>query len=226
MNSIPLVISVIAISLFLLIGKVSIMPITTYALAWDNNGFSAGLDGSVRIPGTPTIPFNQEPTISKNAIADSGIPKNLIVAPDCQISCPPIIGTQKDDLIYAQAVSDALVYAQGGDDIALLGPGNAQAYGGNGDDILVGGTGSAQEYGGAGNDVLIGGFGNNLLVGGPGNDQLYAGPGHDLLIGGRGADFFDCGSSGMSVIADFNPADGDIKAGNCKFVVAVSSPPQ
>jgi len=192
----------------------------------NNDRFSMGLDGFIRIPGSPTIPFNQGSIISRNAIAGSGIPKNLIVGPSCQTSCPPIIGTQRDDIIYAATVTDALVYALNGDDIVLLGTGNPQAYGGNGDDILVGGSGNAQLYGGQGDDIMIGGFGNNLLVGGPGNDQLYAGPGHDILIGGHGADFFDCGSSGNSVIADFNPSDGDIKAGNCKFVVALSSPSQ
>jgi Ca2+-binding RTX toxin-like protein len=191
-----------------------------------NDGFSTGFDGFARIPNDPTIPFNQEETISKDAIAGSGIPKNLIVGPSCQVSCPPIIGTQRDDIIYAAAVTDALVYALGGDDIALLGSGNPKAYGGSGDDLLVGGSGNSQLYGGKNDDVLIGGFGNNLLVGGPGNDQLYAGPGHDILIGGQGADFFDCGPNGNSVISDYNPSQGDIKAGNCKFVVALSEPTQ
>jgi Ca2+-binding RTX toxin-like protein len=192
----------------------------------NHNQFSEGFDGFIRIPNDATIPFNQEATISKNGIAGSGIPKNLIVGASCQVSCPPIIGTQRDDIIYAAAVTDALVYALGGDDIALLGSGNPKVYGGSGDDLLVGGSGNSQIYGGQNDDVLIGGFGNNLLVGGPGNDQLYAGPGHDILIGGQGADFFDCGPNGNSVISDFNPSQGDIKAGNCKFVVALSEPSQ
>jgi len=192
-----------------------------------DNGFSRGLDGSIRIPGNPTIPFNQEQIISKNAIAGSGIPKNLIVGSTCQTSCPPIIGTERDDIIYATPVFDALVYALNGDDIVLLGNGNPQAYGGKGDDILVGGmgaagSGNAQLYGGKNDDILIGGFGSNLIVGGPGNDQLYAGPSHDILIGGSGADFFDCGPNGNAVISDFNPSNGDIKSGNCKFVVTIS----
>jgi hypothetical protein len=39
--------------------------------------------------------------------------------------------------------------------------------------------------------------------------------GDDVLIGGRGADYFDCGD-GLDTIIDFNPAKGDIQAGNCE----------
>ncbi len=61
------------------------------------------------------------------------------------------------------------------------------------------------------------------MVGGKGNDQFFAGQGHDVIIGGGGANFFDCGLNGNGVILDFNPANDDTKASNCKFVVTVHS---
>ena len=63
------------------------------------------------------------------------------------------------------------------------------------------------------------------MVGGNGNDQFYAGSnrlfsgGNDIMIGGSGANYFDCGPNGNGVILDFNPAKGDTKAPNCKFVI-------
>jgi len=61
------------------------------------------------------------------------------------------------------------------------------------------------------------------MVGGKGNDQFFAGQGHDVIIGGGGANFFDCGLNGNGVILDFNPANADTQASNCKFVVTVHS---
>jgi Ca2+-binding RTX toxin-like protein len=90
---------------------------------------------------------------------------------------------------------------------------------------------SAQLYGGSGgylrpgNNIFIGGGGVTLMVGGNGNDQFYAGSnrlfsgGNDIMIGGSGANYFDCGPNGNGVILDFNPAKGDTKASNCKFVI-------
>jgi hypothetical protein len=43
------------------------------------------------------------------------------------------------------------------------------------------------------------------------------------MIGGGGANYFDCGLGGSGVILDFNPAHGDTKASNCKFVITVNS---
>jgi len=39
------------------------------------------------------------------------------------------------------------------------------------------------------------------------------------MIGGSGANYFDCGPNGNGVILNFNPAKGDTKAPNCKFVI-------
>ena len=43
------------------------------------------------------------------------------------------------------------------------------------------------------------------------------------MIAGRGANYFDCGLNGNGVILNFNPAKGDTKAPNCKFVISVNS---
>src|SRR6187399_2267809 len=77
----------------------------------NGGGYSMGLDGHLTIPDYPTIPGNQNPIITKNALSGTQIPKNLIIGPSCAQSCPPIIGTQKDDMIYATTVADALVYS-------------------------------------------------------------------------------------------------------------------
>jgi Ca2+-binding RTX toxin-like protein len=137
--------------------------------------------------------------------------------------CPPLIGTQKDDIIIATAVSDATIYGLDGNDFIQCGPGACKAFAGPGNNILVAGlvdSDTSKLYGGSGNNIFIGGTGNSLMVGGKGNDQFYAGSGHDVMIGG-GANFFDCGISGNGVILDFNPANGDTKASNCKFVITV-----
>src|SRR5215469_3791674 len=39
------------------------------------------------------------------------------------------------------------------------------------------------------------------------------------MIGGSGANYFDCGPSGNGVILDFNPAKGDTKSPNCRYVI-------
>jgi len=158
----------------------------------------------------------------KDATSGLNIPKNLIVPKACSQNCTNIIGTQKDDIIIATAVTDATIYGLGGNDIIQCGLGNCKAYGGSGDNVLISGSSSsAQLYGGLGNNIFIGGTGDTLMVGGKGNDQFYAGSGHDVMIGGGGANFFDCGLNGNGVILDFNPAHGDTKASNCKFVITV-----
>jgi Ca2+-binding RTX toxin-like protein len=150
------------------------------------------------------------------------IPKNLIVPKTCTQNCTAIIGTQKDDVIIATDVTDAIIYGLDGNDIIQCGLGNCKAYGGSGDNVLISGSSSsAQLYGGSGNNIFIGGFGDTLMVGGKGNDQFYAGSSHDVMIGGGGANYFDCGINGNGVILDFNAKNGDTKASNCKFVIIV-----
>jgi RTX calcium-binding nonapeptide repeat (4 copies) len=167
---------------------------------------------------------NENQYMPKDATSGLNIPKNLIVPRACLQKCPTIIGTQKDDIIIATAVTDATIYGLGGNDIIQCGSGQCKAYGGSGDNVLISGSSSsAQLYGGSGNNIFIGGAGDTLMVGGKGNDQFYAGSGHDVMIGGGGANYFDCGPNGNGVILDFNAKNGDTKASNCKFVVTVQT---
>jgi hypothetical protein len=161
------------------------------------------------------------------------IPKNLIVPQTCLLNvCPTIVGTQRGDIIIATAVNNARILGLGGNDIIECGIGNCNVFTGFGNNVLMSGPStSAHLYGGSGgylrpgNNIFIGGGGVTLMVGGNGNDQFYAGSnrlfsgGNDIMIGGSGANYFDCGPSGNGVILDFNPAKGDTKASNCKFVI-------
>jgi len=161
------------------------------------------------------------------------IPKNLIVPQTCLLNvCPTIVGTQRGDIIIATAVNNARIFGIGGNDIIECGIGNCNVFTGFGNNVLMSGSStSANLYGGSGgylhpgNNIFIGGGGVTLMVGGNGNDQFYAGSnnlfsgGNDIMIGGSGANYFDCGRNGHAVILDFNPAKGDTKAPNCKFVI-------
>ena len=161
------------------------------------------------------------------------IPKNLIVPPTCLLNvCPTIIGTQRGDIIIATAVNNARILGLGGNDVIECGIGNCNVFTAFGNNVLMSGPStSAHLYGGSGgyfrpgNNIFIGGGGETLMVGGRGNDQFYAGSnnlfdgGGDVMIGGSGANYFDCGPNGNGVILDFNPAKGDTKAPNCKFVI-------
>ena len=66
--------------------------------------------------------------------------------------------------------------------------------------------------GSAFNDALVGDSGNNILEGGAGTDRLTGGIGVDSLAAGPGLDGFIYNSpaEGGDLIADFNPAEGDI----------------
>jgi Ca2+-binding RTX toxin-like protein len=173
-------------------------------------------------------PSNQLQSVPKGSIPDGlNVPRNLIVGPDCTQQCPPLIGTQGDDTIIATAVTGATIYGLGGNDYIQCGQGDCHAFTGPGDNVLVASISSSSDnsklYGGSGNNIFIGGAGSDLMLGGKGNDQFYAGPGHDVMIGNGGANFFDCGLNGAGIILDFNPANGDTKASNCKFVITVHS---
>ena len=182
----------------------------------------------IHISGNLFTPSNQFRHVPQGEAIPSGLnpPKNLIIGPDCNQQCPPLIGTQKDDIIIATSVADATIYGLGGNDFLQCGTGTCKAFAGPGDNVLVAGlldTDNSKLYGGYGNNIFIGGTGNSLLVGGSGNDQFFAGTGHDVMIGGGGANYFDCGLNGAGVILDFYPAHGDTKASNCKFVITVNS---
>jgi Ca2+-binding RTX toxin-like protein len=188
--------------------------------------FSAYASHRLHISSNLFTPPNQLRSVPKGQSIPQGLnlPKNLIVGPDCNQQCPVIIGTQKDDTIIATSTNDATIYGLGGNDYIQCGQGTCKAFAGPGDNVLVASlldTDNDKLYGGSGNNIFIGGAGNSLMVGGTGNDQFYAGSGHDTMIGGGGANFFDCGLNGNGVILDFNPAHGDTKASNCKFVITV-----
>jgi hypothetical protein len=168
------------------------------------------------------------------------IPKNLI-APICaseintttaNVVCPPIIGTQRGDIIIATGVNNARIFGLGGNDVIECGTGNCNVFTAFGNNILMSGSAyTAHLFAGSGgyfrpgNNIFIGAGGETLMVGGNGNDQFYAGSnnlfdgGNDIMIGGSGANYFDCGPNGNGVILDFNPAKGDTKAPNCKYVI-------
>jgi len=98
------------------------------------------------------------------------------------------------------------------------------AVAGPGNNVLLASTSQTTDnnrlYGGSGNNIFIVGIGSTTMIGGKqGNDQFYGGIGHDVMIGGRGANYFDCGLNGNGVILNFNPAKGDTKSPDCKFVI-------
>jgi hypothetical protein len=189
---------------------------------------SANASHRLHISSNLFTPPNQGQSVPKGQSIPQGlnVPKNLIVGPECNQQCQPLIGTQKDDIIIATATSDATIYGLGGNDFIQCGPGACKAFAGPGDNVLLAGlldTDTSKLYGGSGNNIFIGGTGNTLMVGGTGNDQFYAGSGHDVMIGGGGANYFDCGLNGNGVILDFNPGHGDTKASNCKFVITANA---
>jgi hypothetical protein len=179
----------------------------------------------LQIPNQLFTPPNQG-TIDElpNVIPGLNVPSNLIVAPSCAVACPPIIGTLRGAVIIATSTVDASIYGVGGNNVLQCGQGACKAVAGPGDNILLGSTSVTTDnnrlYGGAGNNIFIGGIGSTLMVGGKaGNDQFYGGTGHDVMIGGRGVNYFDCGLNGNGLILNFNPAKGDTKSTNCKFVI-------
>jgi Ca2+-binding RTX toxin-like protein len=208
-------------------GAISMLVILLSGLVVVLPPFSANASHRhLNIPSNLFTPPNQGQSVPKGQSIPQGlnVPKNLIVGPECNQECPPLIGTQKDDIILATSVTDATIYGLGGNDVLQCGPGACKAFTGPGANVLIAGlldTDTSKLYGGAGNNIFIGGTGNSLMTGGKGNDQFYAGSGHDVMIGGGGANFFDCGLNGNGVILDFNPANGDTKASNCKFVITV-----
>ena len=126
-----------------------------------------------------------------------------------------IVGTNHDDDIIGSTLND-IIFGKDGNDVIFADLGVDTVYGGNGDDTLQGGPGNDQLLGQDGDDNLFGGFDDDLLVGGPGNDHLFGDIGNDILTGGPGADYFDCGD-GIDTVTDFDPAQGDVMAGNCEI---------
>lgn len=97
-----------------------------------------------------------------------------------------------------------------GNDWVLGGKGNDALSGDYGNDFINGNLGNDTLAGGAGADTVLGGQGNDVLVGGDGNDYLSGDLGADTLTGGLGADTFHTfGGTGIDLIKDFDPSEGD-----------------
>lgn len=119
------------------------------------------------------------------------------------------------DKLYGNQDNDSLVGGPGSD--AIFGGNGGDVIGGNeGNDYLSGDKGNDILFGDAGNDIINGGAGNDALSGATGNDYLIGGSGIDTLLGGTGADTFVLDTtqlsdyiSGVDIILDFNPAEGD-----------------
>jgi Ca2+-binding RTX toxin-like protein len=147
---------------------------------------------------------------------------------DALIFCPPSIllpvpcvGTEDDDIIYADRTTNEIV-ALRGNDIVFANSADTRIYGGKDDDLLIAGLGNDLVDGGPNDDVLLAGPGSDLLVGGKGNDKLFNGAGTAVMYGGKGANHFDCSISALglarSIVMDYNPSKGDTIAGPCKIV--------
>jgi Ca2+-binding RTX toxin-like protein len=78
------------------------------------------------------------------------------------------------------------------------------------DTKLVGGGLSDSLFDLGGNSRLFGGAGNDFISAGAGDDVLDPGADGAKMYGGLGADTFHFGTErGASVVADFDPAQGD-----------------
>jgi hypothetical protein len=212
---------------------ISVLPLSGLVLTILPSNTSAYWPGACCILDVPDhlfTPPNQGPSLALQAINPGlNIPNNLVVGPHCipaVTGCPPIIGTLPGSVIIGTATFDATLYGVGGNNVLQCGEGSCKAVAGPGNNVLLASTAETTDnnrlYGGVGNNIFIGGIGSTIMVGGKiGNDQFYAGPGRDVMIGGGGANYFDCGINGNALILNFNPAKGDTKAPNCKFVITV-----
>ena len=63
----------------------------------------------------------------KEATSTLNIPKNLIVPKACSQNCTAIMGPQKDDIIIATAVTDAIIYGIDQNHNIQCGLGNCKA---------------------------------------------------------------------------------------------------
>ncbi|MEY3868237.1 MAG: calcium-binding protein [Microcoleaceae cyanobacterium] len=136
-----------------------------------------------------------------------------------------IWGGKGSDTIVASSDPFDKLYGNQDNDSLIGGPGSDAIFGGNGIDVIGGSEGNDYISGDKGNDKLFGDAGNDIINGGPGNDALSGASGNDYLIGGAGIDSLLGGTgsdtfvldttqlsdyiSGVDLILDFNPAEGD-----------------
>jgi hypothetical protein len=145
----------------------------------------------------------------------------LIFCPSSILRPIPCLGTDEDDIIYADRTTNEII-ALRGNDMIFGNIGDTRMFGGKDDDLIIAGPGNDLADGGPNDDVLLAGAGSDLLVGGKGNDKLFNGAGTAVMYGGKGANHFDCSISALglarSVVMDYNPSKGDTIAGPCKLV--------
>jgi Ca2+-binding RTX toxin-like protein len=128
-----------------------------------------------------------------------------------------IVGTNHEDFIQGSTLDDQ-IFGKDVMDIIFADLGIDRVYGGAGGDTIQGGPGNDQLFGEGGDDQIFGGFDDDIIVGGRGDNHLFGDIGNDVLKGGddSGANYFSCGD-GFDTIIDFNPARGDITAGDCEI---------
>lgn len=93
-----------------------------------------------------------------------------------------LYGNQADNWIVSRAVSNDIVYGQGGDDTLIGGSSSNVLYGDADNDTLSGLNGNDELYGGTGDDVLDGGSGSDRLEGGGGDDVYVNVDAADTLV--------------------------------------------
>ena len=100
------------------------------------------------------------------------------------------------NLVFAEAVSEVLIYAGGGNDMVQIHsqlPLGTTIYGGNGADLIFGGSQADTIFGEAGDDYLFGRGGNDHIDSGDGNDKIWGNAGNDVILGGSGDDRISSG---------------------------------
>src|SRR5713101_8076184 len=148
-------------------GTISMLVILLSGLVVVLPPISTNASHRLHISSNLFTPPNQGQSVPKGQSIPQGlnVPKNLIIGPECNQQCAPLIGTQKDDIIIATAVSDATIYGLNGNDVIQCGLGACKAFAGPGDNVLIAGlldTDTSKLYGGSGNNIFIGGTGNSL----------------------------------------------------------------
>jgi Ca2+-binding RTX toxin-like protein len=188
-----------------------------------NNGIplcTTANSGLVEENGIPLCTTANSGLVEENGIKSCNeedrieLKENMIRGSGC------IVGTNDKDFIQALPTGDVdnIIFGRDKPDIIFSDVGVDTVYGGSGGDTVQGGPGNDQLFGESGDDHLFGGSDDDLIVGGSGNNHLFGDIGNDVLKGGKdsGANYFDCGE-GIDIIIDFNPAKGDVTAGNCEI---------
>jgi Ca2+-binding RTX toxin-like protein len=112
-------------------------------------------------------------------------------------------GNKGDDTIVGHSTTGDSIYGGQNDDVidVRASTGHNTVNGNLGDDTI---------YAGSGGDFIRGGQGDDRLFGGSGADTLSGDRGHDTLTGGAGPDLFhQFPGGGVSVVTDYNSAEGD-----------------